>query len=91
MQKHLITDSSVPGGQVHDVLCKSIMKYKYKGYEVSAAYSEEDDCIVCKVRKEAPSAVIFDVQEMDQVEAEFHLMIDSHLKLCEAKGIYPCP
>ncbi len=68
------------------------MKYEYKGYEVSAAYSKEDDCIVCKViNVKEPSAVIFDVQRMDQVEAEFHLVIDFYLMICEEKGVYPCP
>lgn len=65
---------------------------RYKGYEASINFEEEDDCFVGRVVNiQAPTAIVFDAQSVGELKTEFHAMVDCYLETCKNKGISPKP
>lgn len=63
---------------------------RYKGYEASVRFEEEDDCLVgTVVNIEGPTIIAFDAQTVSELKTEFYATIDSYLNACKAKGIIP--
>lgn len=65
---------------------------RYKGYEASINFEEEDDCFVGRVVNiEGPTVIAFDAQSVSELKTEFHGMIDFYLETCKDRGITPKP
>ena len=61
---------------------------KYKGYEAVVKYSDEDETFVGEVIN-TRDMLIFDGNDVAEVEQSFHAVVDEYLEDCDKEGIEP--
>ena len=62
--------------------------FKYKGFEGSMEFSQEDECLVGEVLF-VRSKIIYIGETYAELKAAFHEAVDAYLQHCEEKGINP--
>ena len=62
---------------------------KYKGYEGSVEYSEEDACLVGRVLHTNKANIAYSGESITEIKAMFEQAVDEYLQLCEEKGWQP--
>lgn len=62
--------------------------FKYKGFEGSMEFSQEDECLVGEVLF-MRSKIIYIGETYAELKAAFHEAVDAYLQHCEEKGINP--
>lgn len=61
---------------------------KYKGYEASVTYSDEDQTFIGEVINTA-DILVFDGNDVAEIEASFHAVVDEYLEDCKVEGKEP--
>jgi len=61
---------------------------KYKGYESVIRYSDEDQTFVGEVIN-TQDILIFDGNDVSEIERSFHAVVDEYIKNCAAEGKEP--
>lgn len=62
--------------------------FKYKGFEGSMEFSQEDECLVGEVLF-VRSKIIYIGETYSELKAAFCDAVDAYLQHCEEKGITP--
>lgn len=62
--------------------------FKYKGFDGSMEFSQEDECLVGEVLF-VRSKIIYIGETYAELKAAFHEAVDAYLQHCEEKGISP--
>ncbi len=58
---------------------------KYKGYEAIIKYSDEDETFVGEVIN-TRDLLVFDGNDVSEVEASFHAVVDEYIEDCKAEN-----
>jgi len=61
---------------------------KYKGYEAIIKYSDADQTFISKVIN-TRNMLVFDGNDVKEVEMSFHAVVDDYLEDCEAENKTP--
>lgn len=62
--------------------------FKYKGFEGSMEFSQEDECLVGEVLF-VRSKIIYIGETYPELKAAFHDAVDAYLQHCKEKGVTP--
>ncbi len=61
---------------------------KYKGYEAIIKYSDEDQTFIGEVIN-TRDILVFDGNDVAEIETAFHAVVDEYLEDCKAEGKQP--